>query len=461
MRFLFGRKKRAKDTPALGEATNAAPDTALKEQLSGRVAFMLSSSGPIVDVVLPPPPRVVVASFNIGGGELDGPSLDVWLRRGAAGDGSPAAVVLVGLQEASHRAYKSTETMLARHLVDHERVPLAYEHDDARETASARRIGLQLFCFVAKGWRCAAAAPARYVNLALDGAQPAQAFKGALAARVGLRSDLGDDRAFEVCAVVAHLPAHEGRAAQRVKAIGTIQEALGDYVARADAAFFFGDLNFRVDPRDDRDAGAFRAALKAAADLSRDEGDLSPKHAAPAVVMEDDPEARSAVMARVAAGDFAAILAWDELGRLLAHVRRKRGAFAAAHPARFLTWRDAPCDGFAPTFKVLKGAAPTVYSEKRIPAYTDRVLYRGRATLADHAAAHGVALSDHKPTRATFALGDEAPRETPRKPSRRGSLGTAGAPRPAASPLGLSPGVSNTRLSPGVSNTRHAAWEPP
>ena len=88
----------------------------------------------------------------------------------------------------------------------------------------------------------------------------------------------------------------------------------------------------------------------------------------------------------------------------------------------------------------------------RDSAYTDRVLYRGRATLADHAAAHGVALSDHKPTRATFALGDEAPRETPRKPSRRGSLGTAGAPRPAASPLGL---------SPGVSNTRHAAWEPP
>ena len=42
--------------------------------------------------------------------------------------------------------------------------------------------------------------------------------------------------------------------------------------------------------------------------------------------MEDDPEARSLVLARVAAGDFAAILAWAERGRWRAHERRKRGA---------------------------------------------------------------------------------------------------------------------------------------
>ena len=492
MRFLFSSSKKKKKKKEALTATNGGGDgeastdedaagagrgPALTKSFSGRVAFTLGAFGPIVDVVLPPPPRVVVATLNVGGAEVTGEALDLWLRRGAAEDGSPAALVLVGVQEASRRTWEGVEEALARHLVDHERVALSFRFDKMAEGASARRIGLGLFCFVAKGWRCSPSGAARYVNLGLEGKEASNVFKGALAARVQLRSDLGEARPFEVVAVVAHLPAHEGQVLKRVRAVHVIQDALEDYVARADAAFFFGDLNFRVDPTgfDVRDGGAF--ALAAAGALSSAAPPPRTNERSPRPVLENaDVEdggdgdskrrrARTAVLGLIDAEDYEGLLRWDELENVLAHVRATRGDFAAPDLRRLLTWRDARPTAFPPTFKVERGTAATTYNAKRIPAYTDRVLYAGRARLVAHAAAHDVAISDHKPTRATFALGDEeAPiRRTPTKrATRRGSLGSGarnneerrgGRPGPGPGP---SPG-----LSPGVSSARHAKWEQP
>ena len=481
MRFLFSsssskKKKKEALTPTNGggdgeastdeDAAGAARGPALTKSFSGRVAFTLGAFGPIVDVVLPPPPRVVVATLNVGGAEVTGEALDLWLRRGAAEDGSPAALVFVGVQEASRRTWEGVEEALARHLVDHERVALSFRFDKMAEGASARRIGLGLFCFVAKGWRCSPSGAARYVNLGLEGKEASNVFKGALAARVQLRSDLGEARPFEVVAVVAHLPAHEGQLLKRVRAVHVIQDALEDYVARADAAFFFGDLNFRVDPTGDVRDGA---ALALAAAGASSGAPPRTHERSPRPVLEADAEdggdgtkkrrARAAVLGLIDAEDYEGLLRWDELDAVLSHVRATRGDFAAPDLRRLLTWRDARPSAFPPTFKVERGTAATTYNEKRIPAYTDRVLYAGRARLVAHAAAHDVAISDHKPTRATFALGDEeARRRTPTKrATRRGSLGSGAKNNERrGGPPGPSPG-----LSPGVSSARHAKWEQP
>ena len=233
---------------------------------------------------------------------------------------------------------------------------------------------------------------------------------------------------------------------ERVRALATLGDALAASLGPADAAFFFGDLNFRLAP-DDRglDAAAALASHKPEPRLSAGRRRETPAADAPkenADAPDDGNDThRSAVLDAVAAGNYASLLEkYDELAGL-----RRRLAASPEDRRVLLTWRDA-APAFAPTFKVARGVAGPVYSEKRIPAYTDRVLYAGRAALLAFDAIPAVVASDHKPTRAIFTL-DAAPPERPRR--RRGSIGA-----------GKSKSTSPPRLSPGVPASRYEATSP-
>mmetsp|Transcript_60463 Transcript_60463/g.121340 ORF Transcript_60463/g.121340 Transcript_60463/m.121340 type:complete len:698 (+) Transcript_60463:54-2147(+) len=75
----------------------------------------------------------------------------------------------------------------------------------------------------------------------------------------------------------------------------------------------------------------------------------------------------------------------------------------------FCNFRTAKCN-FKPTFKVMKGTSDTVYNEKRIPSYCDRILWKSHAHLEEHVSCHSFegchafATSDHKPVLGRFSV---------------------------------------------------------
>ncbi|KAH8058582.1 hypothetical protein JL722_5799 [Aureococcus anophagefferens] len=302
---------------------------------------------------------LMVATMNMGGANVDGDELHHWLRGGATRDGAPASLVVVGAQEAG--SVGALEESVDAHLKDHARVDL--------DRTSAGRVGLCLLVYVARceATRLVGAAKVDYANLGHLDRDPTAVFKGSLSARVAV--DFCDGGAvFELAVAVAHLPAHEGKLLRRVEALGTLGARLaaeGGLFNGADAACFFGDLNFRLDPRLGADAVA------AAADVAL--GGPPAPGGRPRSVKYSAADWRAIADY---AHDAAALRPFDELRRVLDDVAAGAGAGGAA--------------------------AGVDYVEKRLPAFTDRVLFAGALDLADYAAAPGVSTSDHKPTRAEF-----------------------------------------------------------
>ena len=331
---------------------------------------------------------LMVATMNMGGANVDGDELHHWLRGGATRDGAPASLVVVGAQEAG--SVGALEESVDAHLKDHARVDL--------DRTSAGRVGLCLLVYVARceATRLVGAAKVDYANLGHLDRDPTAVFKGSLSARVAV--DFCDGGAvFELAVAVAHLPAHEGKLLRRVEALDTLGARLaaeGGLFNGADAACFFGDLNFRLDPRLGADAVA------AAADVAL--GGPPAPGGRPRSVKYSAADWRAIADY---ANDAAALRPFDELRRVLDDVAARAPAPAAAGvPPRILArgWRDAP-PAFSPTFKVRRKAGVD-YVEKRLPAFTDRVLFAGALDLADYAAAPEVSTSDHKPTRAEFRV---------------------------------------------------------
>jgi endonuclease/exonuclease/phosphatase family metal-dependent hydrolase len=104
---------------------------------------------------------------------------------------------------------------------------------------------------------------------------------------------------------------------------------------------------------------------------------------------------RDAVLAALAAGDFEYLRAHDQL---LREVRANR-AF------RLRAFREAPL-AFAPTYKYDRRADTYDSSEKRrVPAWCDRVLWRGERVRVRSYGRHEVRASDHRPVSAAFDVG--------------------------------------------------------
>ncbi|KAH8095290.1 hypothetical protein JL720_2580 [Aureococcus anophagefferens] len=326
---------------------------------------------------------LMVATMNMGGANVDGDELHHWLRGGATRDGAPASLVVVGAQEAG--SVGALEESVDAHLKDHARVDL--------DRTSAGRVGLCLLVYVA---RCeatrlvgAAKSTTRTSGTSTGTRRPSS---GSLSARVAV--DFCDGGAvFELAVAVAHLPAHEGKLLRRVEALGTLGARLaaeGGLFNGADAACFFGDLNFRLDPRLGADAVA------AAADVAR--GGPPAPGGRPRSVKYSAADWRAIADY---AHDAAALRPFDELRRVLDDVAALAPAPAAlACRASSRGWRDAP-PAFSPTFKVRRRAGVD-YVERLRPSRT--APFAGALDLADYAAAPGVSTSDHKPTRAEFRV---------------------------------------------------------
>lgn len=136
---------------------------------------------------------------------------------------------------------------------------------------------------------------------------------------------------------------------------------------RSDVVFFFGDLNYRVQPLPD---------------------------------LERHAEMHAIVLDHIQAGDYNALLQHDQLRTQ----QRNRTAFYGYSEGDI---------AFAPTFKLTPDTpaqcAPDLrYSKKRVPAYCDRVLWRALSSCPvrcqEYSAHPDVTSSDHTPVTAVFGL---------------------------------------------------------
>jgi hypothetical protein len=77
-------------------------------------------------------------------------------------------------------------------------------------------------------------------------------------------------------------------------------------------------------------------------------------------------------------------------------------------------WQEAKIN-FPPTFKLTKGQVELKYNPKRVPSYTDRILWKSLPLrekdlrCTDFSAIPQITSSDHKPVRATFEWTRPAP----------------------------------------------------
>jgi hypothetical protein len=254
------------------------------------------------------------------------------------------------------------------------------------------------------------------------GGVPGVATKGALGCSLTLPASCGRDGAWSpggqrLAFLCCHLAAHAGpgRAAVRNK---QLREALCSLAGRGAAAaaateeaealagasdaggarllealhdhvFVFGDLNYRLD------GGALQPAPVGA----------GCSHEAAAESVEEGRRGVTGWSAAVRAarcGDWHALARADELGAERAAGRCPLGA----------AYQEGPLWSFAPTFKLQPGgrAADGAYARKRVPAYTDRVLYWSSAVAeqglaqAAYGSCEDVTSSDHRPVRALFSL---------------------------------------------------------
>ncbi|CAM9879346.1 unnamed protein product, partial [Phaeothamnion confervicola] len=186
--------------------------------------------------------------------------------------------------------------------------------------------------------------------------------KGGLACKIKLRGTT-------LCFVSCHLQAHAGAAHldRRNKSCAEILQGarLGprrrlDLDAQFHHVFVFGDMNYRID---------FGMSFE---------------------------EQQCHVLRLIKHGDWEALLRGDELTKELLAQRLLVG-FTAAVPA------------FPPTFKIMRGC-PGEYNEKRIPSWTDRVLYKSlpgasaNLEMLEFASCPEVLTSDHTPVRAAFSV---------------------------------------------------------
>lgn len=135
---------------------------------------------------------------------------------------------------------------------------------------------------------------------------------------------------------------------------------------RCDLLFFFGDLNYRVQPLDD---------------------------------LERQPEMHQTVLEHIDRGEWGKLLEWDQLRAM----QRARIAFHGY---------DEGSINFAPTFKLIPFAdAPAAkdrYGSDRVPAYCDRVLWRSLYYVSVHCDSYrshpDVVTSDHTPITSSFSV---------------------------------------------------------
>ena len=179
-----------------------------------------------------------------------------------------------------------------------------------------------------------------------------------------------------LCFVGSHLTAHEGAAKcqQRNTNVKSILEGVRfgnksiDIASQYHFAFWFGDMNYRT-KYESKDGGP---------DVSR------------AHTFESIKEL-------VSRKDWTTLRKYDELEQEIA-ARRV-----------LCDWKALPCN-FAPTFKVVRDEPTEVYDERRLPAYTDRVLYkpmpglRDQISVREFTSASDFVSSDHKPVRALFDI---------------------------------------------------------
>lgn len=182
-----------------------------------------------------------------------------------------------------------------------------------------------------------------------------------------------------LCFFSAHLAAHQGQTKRRnadVKEIFAgcrVMDKRLEASTQAHHAFFFGDMNYRIE--------AMPSAIQ-------DNNNAKKKHQEQFKHVERLVEQRS----------WSELIATDQLG-LAMKEGKVLGGFQALIP------------NFPPTFKVDRGVVGPKYQEKRIPSWTDRILFRslpgfkGRLQeLGPFQACNGVTSSDHKPVRAAFTL---------------------------------------------------------
>lgn len=142
------------------------------------------------------------------------------------------------------------------------------------------------------------------------------------------------------CATTAHLAAHQENLAQRVQDYNSILDGTKflidsntSSIISHDYSFWFGDLNFRLDDIEKHDVLSTITKAKTSGSKDSSEKTISSLHQN------------------------------DQLNR----VKKKRLAFA--------DWNET-LPGFLPTYKFQIGSKDTYDSDQRIPAWTDRILYR-------------------------------------------------------------------------------------
>ncbi|KAH8092391.1 hypothetical protein JL720_5361 [Aureococcus anophagefferens] len=308
--------------------------------------------------------RVLAGTFNMGGssmlpGELVPGS---GTARSCEGRVVVADLVVVALQEVK-LGNANVEQKLIGHLEQHELV------NDA--SMSFLRMGLKLLVF-----RRRAAEANFYVH---DVRKSFVSTGGLIRGACGVALTASRGRVVEasrvrLAFVCCQLPASEGKCAERNAAVKKITTKLKATILEPTRhCFILGDLNYRLDPN---------------------------KYGAPAVYGGANA---ATVFHRVSQlieeGNYAALGALDEL-TCQPQADRDEAGLAG--------FRTTPYSG-PPSFKCVVGKKGFHYQHKRLPSFTDRILFRypdaGPQTRPTNFEVVGdVSTSDHKPIRAAFDI---------------------------------------------------------
>ena len=298
------------------------------------------------------PLRVLAVTLNCGDAPLKAVELRAFLRHGrVARRGTRdvlADVVAVTLQEVKlGSSFARVGELIEAHLSQHERVP----------NACIAHLQARMFLLVFRR-RDVAVSDATHGRVIAGGL-----VKGACCAALTCAVA---DKSYRLAFVGCHLPAHEGKLEKRNGALRQILDAFQSFLSSEAVVFTFGDLNYRINT-------TYDDALK-------------------------DADAWATVVRLTTERSVPRLAALDEL------TRQPQVNIDACGLAAFWT----PALSFLPTFKCIKGVAGLRYNRKRVPSYTDRVLFRPGSntdvTCVAHENAPAVTSSDHKPVSAAFEI---------------------------------------------------------
>ena len=298
------------------------------------------------------PLRVLAVTLNCGDAPLRAVELGAFLRHGrVARRGTRdvlADVVAVTLQEVKlGSSFARVGELIEAHLSQHERVP----------NACIAHLQARMFLLVFRR-RDVAVSDATHGRVIAGGL-----VKGACCAALTCAVA---DKSYRLAFVGCHLPAHEGKLEKRNGALRQILDAFQSFLSSEAVVFTFGDLNYRINT-------TYDDALK-------------------------DADAWATVVRLTTERSVPRLAALDEL------TRQPQVNIDACGLASFWT----PALSFLPTFKCIKGVAGLRYNRKRVPSYTDRVLFRPGSTTDVTCVAHenapAVTSSDHKPVSAAFEI---------------------------------------------------------